>query len=158
MASDGLRARISGALKEAIKAKDQTRVSTLRLVTATLKDREIAARDADAPPPAGADDDAEVMAILAKMIRQREEAIRAFEEGGRLELAAREQDEIDVIRGFLPRPMTQSEIDAAIAEAIAETEAASIKDMGRVIGALKARHPGRMDFGKVGAQVKAALV
>jgi uncharacterized protein YqeY len=156
MPGNGLRTRISTELKDAMKAKDATRIATLRLVSATLKDREIAARDADGPPPE--DDDAEVLSILSSMVRQREESIRAFEEGGRLELAAKEQAEIDVIRGFLPRPMTEAEVAAAIAEAIAETEAASIKDMGRVIGALKARHPGRMDFGKVGPQVKAALV
>ncbi len=156
MTANGLRARISAELKDAVASRDATRLSTLRLVTATLKDREIATRDADDGGPA--DDDAEVLAILASMVRQREEAIRAFEEGGRLELAAREEAEIAVIRGFLPRPMTEEEVQAAIADAIAETEAASIKDMGRVIGALKARHPGRMDFGKLGPQVKAALV
>jgi uncharacterized protein YqeY len=149
-----MRERISAALKDAMKAKDQTRISTLRLVMATLKDRDIAARQNDEAP---VEDESEILSILAKMIRQREESIRAYEEAGRLELAAREQAEIEVIREFMPRPMDQAEIDAAVAEAIAETEASSIKDMGRVIGALKARHPGRMDFGKVGAQVKAAL-
>ena len=149
-----MRERISAALKDAMKAKDQTRIATLRLVMATLKDRDIAARQNDEGP---VEDESEILAILAKMIRQREESIRAYEEAGRLELAAREQTEIEVIREFMPRPMDQAEIDAAVAEAIAETEASSIKDMGRVIGALKARHPGRMDFGKVGAQVKAAL-
>lgn len=149
-----MRERISAALKDAMKAKDATRIATLRLVVATLKDRDIAARQNDEGP---IDDEAEVLAILSKMVRQREESIKAYEEAGRLELAAREQAEIDVIREFMPRPMDQAEIDAAVAEAIAETEASSIKDMGRVIGALKARHPGRIDFGKVGAQVKAAL-
>jgi len=149
-----MRDRISAALKDAMKAKDQTRIATLRLVMATLKDRDIAARQNDEGP---VEDEAEILGILAKMIRQREESIRAYEEAGRLELAAREQTEIEVIREFMPRPMDQAEIDAAVADAIAETEASSIKDMGRVIGALKARHPGRMDFGKVGAQVKAAL-
>lgn len=149
-----MRERISAALKDAMKAKDQTRIATLRLVMATLKDRDIAARQNDEGP---IEDESEILSILAKMIRQREESIRAYEEAGRLELAAREEAEIDVIRGFMPQPMDQAEIDAAVAEAIAETEASSIKDMGRVIGALKARHPGRMDFGKVGAQVKAAL-
>jgi uncharacterized protein YqeY len=149
-----MRERISAALKDAMKARDATRIATLRLVVATLKDRDIAARQNDDGP---IDDEAEVLAILSKMVRQREESIKAYEEAGRLELAAREQAEIDVIREFMPRPMDQAEIDAAVAEAIAETEASSIKDMGRVIGALKARHPGRIDFGKVGAQVKAAL-
>ena len=150
-----MRERIAAALKDAMKSKDETRVSTLRLIMATLKDREIAARTDDEAPPV--EDDALVLAILSKMVKQREDSIKAYEEGGRLELAARERAEIDVIRSFMPRPMTQAEVDAAVQAAIADTEAASIKDMGRVIGALKARHPGRMDFGKVGAQVKAAL-
>lgn len=150
-----MRERIAAALKDAMKSRDETRVSTLRLIMATLKDRDIAARtDDDAAP---VEDDALVLAILSKMVKQREESIKAYEEGGRLELAARERAEIDVIRSFMPRPMTQAEVDAAVQAAIADTEAASIRDMGRVIGALKARHPGRMDFGKVGAQVKARL-
>lgn len=150
-----MREQITAALKAAMKVQDAMRVGTLRLVTATLKDRDIAGRTDGEENPA--EDEAEVLAILAKMVKQREESIRAYEEGGRLELAAREQAEIEIIREFMPKPMTQSEIDAAVIEAIAETEASSIKDMGRVIGALKARHPGRMDFSKVGAQVKAAL-
>ncbi len=150
-----MRDRIASALKEAMKSKDATRTSTLRLVMATLKDRDIAARGDGEDAPG--EDESEALAILAKMIKQREDSIRAYEEGGRLELAAREQQEIDVIREFLPQPLTQQEVDAAVAAAIAETEAESIKDMGRVIGMLKQRHPGQMDFSKVGAQVKHAL-
>ncbi|MFN3615550.1 MAG: GatB/YqeY domain-containing protein [Rubrimonas sp.] len=153
--SEPMRDRITTALKDAMKSKDATRVGTLRLVVATIKDREIAARQSEGEGPVDAD--AELMAILAKMVRQREDSIGAYEQAGRLELAAREQAEIDIIREFLPKPMTAEEVEAAVAEAIAETEASSIRDMGRVIGALKARHPGRMDFGAVGQKVKAAL-
>lgn len=153
--SEPMRDRITVALKEAMKSRDATRIGTLRLVVATMKDREIAARQAEGE--ASLDPDAELMAILAKMVRQREESISAYEQAGRLELASREQAEIDIIREFLPTPMTAEEVAAAVAQVIAETEASSIRDMGRVIGALKARHPGRMDFGVVGQQVKAAL-
>jgi uncharacterized protein YqeY len=150
-----MRERIAAALKDAMKSQDQTRISTLRLIMATLKDREIAQRaDGEEVP---VEDDAAVLAILSKMVRQREESIKAYEEGGRLELAAREQAEIAVIRDFLPRPMSPDEVDAAVRSAIADTEADGIKDMGRVIGALKARHPGRMDFGQVSQKVRQAL-
>ena len=150
-----MRDRIAAALKEAMKSSDATRTSTLRLVLAALKDREIAARDDET---AGADDDeAAALAILTKMVKQREDSIRAYEEAGRLELAERERAEMEVIRGFLPRPMSQPEIDAAVADAIRDVQASGLKDMGRVMGALKARHPGRMNFSRVGKQVKAAL-
>ncbi|MGF1658975.1 MAG: GatB/YqeY domain-containing protein [Rubrimonas sp.] len=150
-----MREKIMAALKEAMKQKDETRVSTLRLVTAALKDREIALRndeDADATLT-----DAEIVAILSRMVKQRQDSIKAYEEGGRIELAAREMQEIAVIRDFLPRPLNPSEIDAAIASAVAETEAQSLRDMGKVMGALKARYPGRMDFAAIGPKVRAAL-
>jgi uncharacterized protein YqeY len=150
-----MRERINAALKSAMKAQEPCRTSTLRLMAAALKDREIAARDEegiDLP-----DDEAEAIAVLSRMVKQREDSIRSYEEAGRLELAAREREEIAVIREFLPRPMSQDEVDEAVAEAIAETEAESLKDMSRVMARLKALHPGRMDFGKVGRQVKAAL-
>jgi uncharacterized protein YqeY len=150
-----MRDRINAALKSAMKAQDACRTSTLRLVMAAIKDREIAARDEEGPDPL--DDDAAVLAVLSKMARQREESIRSYEEAGRLELAEREREELGVIREFLPKPMTQDEIDAAVAAAIAETDAHGLRDMGKVMGALKARHQGRMDFGLVGKQVKAAL-
>lgn len=149
-----MRARIEAALKEAMKARDATRTSTLRLVIAALKDRDIAARDEEGPNEAS---EADILAILGRMVRQREESAKAYEEGGRLELADRERAEIGVIREFMPRPMDQAEVNAAVADAIADTEAQSIKDMGRVISALKERYPGRMDFARVGAQVKQAL-
>ena len=149
-----MRDRIDAALKLAMKSQDATRVATLRLILAALKDREIAARD-----EAGAleDDEATGLAILTKMVRQREDSARAYEEAGRLELAERERAEIEVIREFLPRPMTEDEVDAAVASAIADTDARGVQDIGRVMGTLKARHPGRMDFSKVSRQVKAAL-
>lgn len=149
-----MRERITAALKDAVKAEDATRVATLRLMLATLKDREAAGRDAEESQPG----DDEALEIFATMIKQREDSIRAHEESGQIELAAREQAEIDVIREFMPRPMSSAEIEAAVSAAIAETEAASIRDLGRVIAALKSRHPGRIDLGKVGAQVRAALV
>ncbi len=150
-----MRERISTALNEAMRQKDATRVATLRLVLAALKDREIAARDDEGG--GAALDDAEVIAILSKMVKQRQDSIKAYEEGGRLELAERERDEIAVIRDFLPRPLSTSEVEAAIADAVAETRAASIKDMGRVMSLLKTRYAGRIDFGRIGPQVRAAL-
>jgi uncharacterized protein YqeY len=150
-----MRERINAALKASMKTDDDCRTSTLRLIAAALKDREIAARDEDGPEQP--DDETAALDVLAKMIRQREASIQAYEEAGRLELADRERDEIATIREFMPKPMSQPEVDAAVSEAIAETEATGLKDMGRVISALKARHPGRMDFARVGKQVKAAL-
>jgi uncharacterized protein YqeY len=150
-----MRERINAALKAAMKAQEPCRTSTLRLMAAALKDREIAARDEEGIDPP--DDEAAALSILSKMIRQREESVRTYEEAGRLELADREREEIAVIREFMPKPMTQEEIDGAIAAAIADTGAEGLKDMGRVMAALKAEHPGRMDFGKVGRQVKGAL-
>ena len=150
-----MRERIAAALKDAMKAQETMRVSTLRLVLAALKDREIAERDDEAG--GRAEDESEALGILSKMVRQREDSAQAYEEAGRLELAERERAEIEVIREFLPKPMSQEEIDGAVRDAIAETGADGLKDMGRVMGALKARHPGRMDFARVGKQVKAAL-
>ena len=149
-----MRDRIDAALKLAMKSQDATRVATLRLILAALKDREIAARDEEG---ALEDDEATGLAILTKMVRQREDSARAYEEAGRLELAERERAEIEVIREFLPRPMTEDEVDAAVASAIADTDARGVQDIGRVMGTLKARHRGRMDFSKVSRQVKAAL-
>ncbi|TVQ58120.1 MAG: GatB/YqeY domain-containing protein [Rhodobacteraceae bacterium] len=151
--------RIAIALKEAMKAQDATRVSTLRLVMAALRDREIAGRGDPAwgEEGSGGQDEGALLAVLAKMLRQREDSVRSYEEAGRLDLAAREQAEMAVIREFMPRPMTEAEVEAAVAEAVAETDAHSLRDMGRVMGALKARYQGRMDFAKAGAAVKAAL-
>jgi uncharacterized protein YqeY len=147
-----MRDRINAALKEAMRAQDKTRLATLRLITAAIKDRDIANR-VDGEEVG----DPEIAQILGKMVKQREESIRAYEEGGRLELAEREQAEIDVIRDFLPRPLSEAEVESAIAAAIEQTGASTIRDMGAVMGALKSRYAGQMDFSKVGAAVKSAL-
>lgn len=149
-----MRERIAAALKAAADAGDETRTATLRLILAALKDRSLgaAAEEGEAP-----DDEAAAIDILSKMIRQREESARDYEEAGRLELAERERVEMEVAREFLPPPMTEQEIDHAVADAISETEARSIRDMGRVMSALKARHAGRMDFCAVGPRVRDRL-
>jgi uncharacterized protein YqeY len=149
-----IRERFAGDLKEAIKGRDAPRVSTLRLICAAIKDRDIAARGDDNHEGVG---DAEILAILAKMIRQREESARTYEEAGRLDLAAQERDEIGIIRGYLPKQMSESEVEKAVATAIGETGAASIRDMGKVMAHLKARHTGKMDFARAGAAIKQAF-
>ena len=149
-----LRDRINTALKEAMKAKEAERLSTLRLINAAIKDRDIAARGEG--DDAGVDD-ATVLSILGKMVKQRQESARAYEEGGRLELAEKERAEIAIIEDFLPRQLDEDEARAAVDTAIAEVGAESIRDMGKVMAALKTRYTGQMDFGKVGAIVKAAL-
>jgi len=150
----GLREQINDSLKEAMKAKDQKRVGTLRLINAALKDRDIAARTETSRELLGDD---EILSLLAKMIKQREDSIQAYEAGNRPELAAAERDEIAVIRGFMPRQMSPEEAKAAISKVIADVGAASIKDMGKVMAALKERFAGQMDFGKASGAVKEAL-
>ena len=149
-----MRDRITAALKEAMLAKDKLRTCTVRLMMAAIKDRDIALRSED-----GADglDDAGIMALLAKMVKQREESAAAYETAGRMELAETERAEIGVIKDFLPRPLSADEVEAAIKKALAETRAASIRDMGKVMGVLKSQYAGRMDFGAAGGRVKAAL-
>ncbi|AUJ63470.1 glutamyl-tRNA amidotransferase [Aestuarium zhoushanense] len=149
-----MRERINAALKEAMKAKDAGRLSTLRLISAAIKDREIAARGDGEESVIGDD---EVLAILGKMVKQRQESARQYEEGGRLELAEKERGEISVIEDFLPRQLGDAEVEAAITAAMAEVGAESIRDMGKVMGALKAKYTGQMDFGAVGPMVKAKL-
>ncbi len=149
-----LRERISAAMKEAMKAKDSGRLSTLRLVNAAIKDRDIAARSDEASEGVS---DAEILAILSKMIKQREDSATAYEEAGRLELAEQERAEIAVIEDFLPRQLDAVETEAAIKAAMKKVGANSIRDMGKVMAELKATHPGQMDFGKVGADVKTRL-
>lgn len=150
-----LRERINADLKEAMKAREAERLSTLRLVNAALKDREIAARGASGEG-AGLGE-ADLMAILGKMIKQRQDSARAYEEGGRLELAEKELNEIKVIEGYLPRQLSADEVTSAIDAAIAAIGATGIRDMGRVMAELKTRHTGQMDFGAVGPMVKARL-
>lgn len=149
-----IRERLSNDLKAAIKSKEGARVSTLRLILAAVKDRDIAARseeNSDGVP------DAEILAILGKMIKQRQDSARIYEEGGRLDLAEQERAETEVIRGYLPKQMSEAEVTAAVGAAIAETGAASVRDMGKVMGLLKSRYAGRMDFAVAGAAVKAAF-
>lgn len=149
-----LRERFSADLKEAIKAKDAQRVSTLRLITAAIKDRDIAARSDDNVEGVS---DADILAILARMIKQRQESARAYEEGGRLDLAEQEQGEIAIIRKYLPRQLSDEEVRQAISRAIADTGACSIRDMSKVMAELKARHTGRMDFARACASIKNAF-
>ncbi len=137
-----------------MKAKDSCKVSTLRLILAAVKDRDVAARTAGQAD--GIDDD-QILELLAKMIRQRRESIRLYEEGGRIDLAEREAEEIKVIESFMPRQLDDDEIAQAVAEAIKEVEATGLKDMGRTMAALKERYAGRMDFAKASALVKKAL-
>lgn len=145
-----LRDRLMAEIKEAMKAKAAERLGTLRLVLNALKEREINARGTDA----GTGDE---LAVLAKMVKQRQESVKVYLEGGRPELAAKEEAEIKVIEEFLPKQLDAGEVEAAVASAIAEVGATSVKDMGRVMGVLKAKYTGQMDFGAVGALIKARL-
>ena len=150
-----MRSRVMAALKDAMKSKEADRLSTLRLINAAIKDREIAQRGSDADDIGVTDDD--VLAILGRMVKQRQESARAYEEGGRLELAENELSEIKIIEEFLPRQLDEAETEAAVAAAITEVGAESIRDMGKVMGALKSKYTGQMDFGKVGPMVKGRL-
>ena len=150
-----LRDRIGDALKTAMKERDTDRLSTLRLINAAIKDRDIALRGESGDDTGVKDDD--ILQILGKMVKQRHESARAYEVGGRLELAEKELAEIVVIETFLPKKLDEAETAAAIDKAISATGAESIRDMGRVMGDLKARYTGRMDFGQVGPMVKARL-
>jgi uncharacterized protein len=150
-----MRSQIKEALTTAMKAKDSARVSTLRLIMAALKDRDIAART-EGKPDGIADED--IIGMLGTMIRQRRDSVKMFREGNREELALKEEAEISVIEEFLPRQMDDSEIEVACKGAIAETGAEGIKDMGRVMGEIKSRHAGQMDFGKASAKIKELLV
>lgn len=150
-----MRERIQQALQDATRATDTTRVCTLRLMLAAIKDRDLALRaDEDAAAPL---DEAGIHELLTRMVKQREQSSAAYAEAGRIELAAREEAEIAIIREFMPKQMSEAEIRSAVAEAIGVTGAGSIRDIGRVMGHLKARYPGRMDFGAAGARVKQAL-
>ena len=149
-----LRSRITEAMKSAMKAREADRLSTLRLINAAIKDRDIALRGEGGDASVG---DAEVLKILGKMVKQRHESARAYDEGGRLELAQKERAEIEVIEEFLPRQLDDEETEKAIASAISETGASSIRDMGKVMGHLKSKYTGQMDFGTVGPMIKDRL-
>lgn len=146
--------QFSEALKAAVKSQDKVRISTLRLITAAIKDRDIAARTADNRD--GVSDD-EILEILAKMVKQRQESATTYEQAGRLELAEQERNEIDVIEEFLPRQLDDDEMAIAVDTVIQAQAASSLKDMGKVMGALKSQYAGQMDFGKAGALVKQKL-
>lgn len=150
-----LRTKLQAATKEAMKARDTARLSTLRLISAAVKDREIAARGGDGD---GTLSEGDLILIMSRMVKQRQESAKAYEEAGRLELASKEEDEITVIQEFLPRQMDEAETRAAIDKAIADLGAEGIRDMGRVMAALKERHAGQMDFGAVGPAVKDRLL
>jgi uncharacterized protein len=149
-----MRDRLQAAMKDAMRAKEAARLSTLRLINAAIKDRDIAARGDGQDQGVS---DADILGILGKMVKQRQESARAYEEGGRLELAEKELDEIKVIEEFLPRQLEAEEVTEAIAEAIAEAGATSIRDMGKVMAVLKSRYTGQMDFGAVGPRIKDML-
>ena len=147
-----LRERLQVAVKEAMKAKLPERLSTLRMLSSAIKDREIAARGEGAE--VGEND---ILTLLGKMVKQRQESAKAYAAGGRPELEAKELNEIKVLNEFLPQQLTGADLDAAIAAAIAEAGASSIKDMGKVMAVLKAKYTGMMDFGAVGALIKQRL-
>lgn len=149
-----LRDQLQTAIKEAMRAKQADRLSTLRLISAAIKDREIAGRS-----EAGVVDvsDGDILGLLGKMVKQRQESARLYTEGGRLELASKELAEITVIEEYLPRQMTAAEVDAAVTAAVAQAGATSIRDMGKVMAVLKANFTGQMEFGAVGAVLKSRL-
>ena len=149
-----LRDKLQTALKDAMRAKAVDRLSALRLINAAIKDREIATRVDGETTPVNDDD---ILSILGKMVKQRQESARAYEEGGRLELAEKELSEVVVIGEFLPRQLDDSEVTAAIADAIAACRATSIRDMGKVMAELKGKYTGQMDFSAVGPRVKNML-
>ena len=149
-----LRNEINSAMKEAMKEKAQLRLSTLRLINAAIKDRDIAARAEGVEEGV---DESEILAILGKMTRQRQESAKTYEEAGRLDLSERELSEIQVIEYFLPRQLNSDEIEIEVTKIIDEQGASSIRDMGRVMACLKERFTGQMDFGSVGPIVKEKL-
>lgn len=148
-----LRERFTEAMKTAMKGGDKARLGTVRLIQAALKDKDIEARGAGREPAS----DEEILAMLQKMVKQRQESITIYEQNGRPELAAAERAEVEVIQDFLPQQMDEAETRAAIEAAIAGTGAVSMKDMGKVVGALRGQYAGRMDFAKASALVKEML-
>ena len=148
-----LRDDIDKALKEAMKAKNERAVSTLRMVNSSLKNADIEARGAGKPPLT----DAELLGLLQKMIKQRQESVELYQKGGRADLVKQEQEEIAIIAGYLPKQMSEAEMAAAIEAAIKDIGAAGMKDMGKVIGALRSKYAGQMDMAKASGMVKAKL-
>jgi len=148
-----LRDRINDGLKEAMKAKDERRVSTLRMINAALKNADIEARGGGKPPIG----DTDLLALMQKLIKQRQESVELYDKGGRTDLANQEREEIAIIQTFLPKQMSDDEVGAAIEAAVKETGAAGMKDMGKVIAILRGQYAGQMDFAKASALVKARL-
>jgi uncharacterized protein YqeY len=148
-----LRERFTAEMKEAMKAGEKGKLGAIRLIQAALKDKDIEARGNGKEPLS----DEEILALLQKMVKQRQESITMYEQGGRTELAQQEKDEVAVITSYLPQQMDEAETKAAIEAAIAETGAASMKDMGKVVGVLRAKYVGRMDFAKASGLVKDML-
>ena len=148
-----LRDQINDALKEAQKARNERAVSTLRMVNSTLKNADIEARGAGKPPLG----DAETLALLQKMIKQRQESVELYKQGGRADLVRQEEEEIAIISAYLPQQMSEPEMKAAIEAAVKETGAAGMKDMGKVIGILRGKYAGQMDMARASAMVKAQL-
>jgi uncharacterized protein YqeY len=148
-----MRDRLMDEVKASMRAGDKARLSTLRLVQSAINDRDIANRGV--AKDAASDD--EILQLLAKMVKQREESAKAFEDGGRPELAAKEREEIAVIRDFMPKQMGEAETEAAIRAVIAETGAAGVRDMGKVMAALREKYAGQMDFGRASGLVKGLL-
>ena len=149
-----LRDRLRVALTEAMREKQKRKMGAIRLILAAVKDRDIAARVEDRGEE---DDDAVISQILVKMVKQRRESIKAYEDGGRLELAEQEREEITIIEQFLPKQMSDAEIEKAVSRAILEVNAEGLKDIGRVMGTLKSNFAGQMDFGRASALVKQEL-
>jgi uncharacterized protein YqeY len=149
MTSTTLKERITEDMKTAMRAGEKERLGTIRMLQAAIKQREVDERVTL--------DDAQVLAVIEKMVKQRKESIVQFEQGGRADLAAKEKSEIELLQGYLPAQLSEAEVDALIREAIATTGAASIKDMGKVMGIVKAKAAGRADMGAVSARIKAAL-
>ncbi len=149
-----LRDQIKTKLIEAMKAREQVRVSTLRLIQAAIKDRDIAARTRDVGEGCAEE---QILQILAKLLKQREESAKIYEEAGRADLAEREREESAIIGEFMPRQMSEDEITEAARAVVDDLDAAGLKDMGKCMGALKGKYGGAMDFGKAGAAVKAIL-
>ena len=150
----GLRDKINDSLKEAMKSGDKRRVSTLRLVNSAIKDRDIQNRTAG--PDAGVND-AQIVEVMARMVKQRQESLEIYERAGRDELATQEREEIEIIQSYMPRQLSEEEMKSVIAAVIKEVGATSVKDMGKVMGALRAKYSGQMDFGKAGAMIKGQL-
>jgi len=148
-----LREKFRTAMKEAMRAKDRLRLSTIRLIMAAIKDRDISVRT-ESDSKVG---DSEIIDILSRMVKQRFDSIKAYEDAGRQELAQQESDEIDIIREFLPRQLDMSEIEATVKQAIDQTSASGLKDIGKIMASLKGEYSGQMDFSKASAMAKDLL-